>query len=199
MAFFVSLPAGIVLVALAEGPLARGAVTVYVLSLAATFGASAAYHLGNWSPPASLRMRRLDHSMIFVLIAGSYTPVALLVLDSPWSVVILSVAWAGAAVGIALKFVKIEGLPVLTGVMYMALGWLGLVAFPQIVRGLSGPATVLMVAGGLLYTGGAIVFARKRPDPSPATFGYHEIWHACIVVAAACHYVMVALVLRAAT
>lgn len=199
IAFFVAVPAGVALVTLAEGSLARTAAAVYALSLVAVFGASAAYHRGNWSPPAFRRMKQLDHSMIFVMIAGSYTPISLLVLDGVWSAVILSVVWAGAAIGITLKLARIDGLPLITGVLYMALGWLALVALPQIVRGLSAPATALLVAGGLLYTAGAIVFASKRPDPKPAMFGYHEIWHAAMVAAAACHYAMTVLVLRAAS
>jgi hemolysin III len=143
-------------------------------------------------------MKRLDHSMIFVLIAGSYTPVAVLALHGPWEVVLLSVAWVGAAVGITLKMVRPDGLQVLTSILYMALGWLALVALPQLVRGMSLPELALMVTGGLLYTAGAIVFAARRPDPRPAVFGYHEIWHAFMVAAAACHYAMIVLVLRAA-
>jgi hemolysin III len=199
VAFFVAVPASVALVSLAEGSLARTAAAIYALSLVAVFGASAAYHRGEWSPAALRRMKRLDHSMIFVMIAGSYTPISLLVLDGAWSVVILAVVWAGAAVGITLKLARIDALPVVTGVLYMVLGWLALVALPRFVRGLSAPATALLVSGGLLYTAGAIVFASKRPDPKPATFGYHEIWHAAMVAAAACHYAMTVLVLRAAS
>jgi hemolysin III len=198
VAFFAAVPAGVALVSLARGSLARTAAAIYALSLVAVFGASAAYHRGEWSPAALRRMKRLDHSMIFVMIAGSYTPISVLVLDGAWSVVILAVVWAGAAVGITLKLARVDALPVVTGVLYMALGWLALVALPQFVRGLSAPATALLVTGGLLYTAGAIVFASKRPDPKPATFGYHEIWHAAMVAAAACHYAMTVLVLRAA-
>jgi hemolysin III len=197
IAFFVSIPAGITLVLLAQSTLARVVAGVYAVSLTAVFGSSAAYHRGRWSPKALSRMKRLDHSMIFVLIAGSYTPVSVFALQGTWSVVMLSLAWAIAAVGITLKLVKIDGLHVTTGILYMGAGWLALVALPQIVRGLSLPAIMLMVAGGLLYTAGAIVFATKKPDPSPATFGYHEIWHSFLTAAAACHWVMILLLLRA--
>ena len=197
VAFFVSIPAGIVLVALAEGWVARIAAIVYAVSLVAVFGSSAAYHRGNWTPKALRRMKRLDHSMIFVLIAGSYTPIALLTLHGPWTIVILSVVWAGAAVGITLKLLQIDGFPVLTAALYMAMGWFALVALPQLVREMPPSALVLTIVGGLLYTAGAIIFAIRRPDPAPAVFGYHEIWHAFMAAAAACHFGMVAIVVRA--
>ena len=194
VAFFVSVPAGLALVALADGWTARLAAAVYALSLVAVFGSSAAYHRGNWSPAALRRMKRLDHSMIFVLIAGSYTPIALLVLHGPWAVVILSVVWAAAVAGITLKLVRIDGFSVLTATLYMAMGWFALVAIPQLVNEMPAPALVLTIVGGLLYTAGAIVFALRRPDPAPAVFGYHEVWHAFMVAAAACHFAMVSIV-----
>jgi hemolysin III len=197
VAFFVSIPAGVVLVLLAESPAARAAAGIYAFSLTAVFGASAAYHRIGWSPVAVRRMKRLDHSMIFVLIAGSYTPISILVLHGAWSVVILSIAWAGAGLGITLKLARIDGLHVVTGILYMGLGWLAAIALPQLVRGMTLPQLALMVTGGLLYTAGAIVFASKRPDPRPAIFGFHEVWHAFMVAAAACHFAMIALVLRA--
>ena len=197
VAFFVSIPAGVVLVLLAQSAAARVAAAIYALSLTSLFGASAAYHRVGWSPRASRRMKRLDHSMIFVLIAGSYTPISILVLHGAWSVVILSIAWAGAVLGIALKLARIDGLHLVTGILYMGLGWLATIALPQLVRGMTVPQLVLLVAGGLLYTAGAIVFASKRPDPRPAIFGFHEVWHSFMVAAAACHFAMIALVLRA--
>jgi len=197
VAFFVSIPAGVVLVLLAQSAAARVAAAIYALSLTALFGASAAYHRVRWSPRASRRMKRLDHSMIFVLIAGSYTPISILVLHGAWSVVILSIAWAGAVLGITLKLARIDGLHGVTGILYMGLGWLATIALPQLVRGMTVPQLVLLVAGGLLYTAGVIVFASKRPDPRPAIFGFHEVWHSFMVAAAACHFAMIALVLRA--
>ncbi|MFB3737452.1 MAG: hemolysin III family protein [Candidatus Velamenicoccus archaeovorus] len=196
IAFFVSVPAGGALVALAAGPVARVGALVYAISLSAVFGASAAYHRGDWSARALRRMKRLDHSMIFVLIAGSYTPVALLVLHGAWSVVILSIVWAGAATGVVLKLARIDGLSVPTGILYIALGWLAVIALPQLLRGMSPLQAVLMLLGGVLYTVGAVVFAIKRPDPSPSVFGFHEVWHAFMVGAAACHFAMIALVVR---
>jgi hemolysin III len=131
-----------------------------------------------------------------VLIAGTYTPVTVLALRGPLEAILLSIAWSGAAVGVALKLARPDGLGVASAVLYMALGWLAVVALPQLVDAMWLAGAVLMIAGGLLYTGGAIVLARRRPDPRPATFGYHEVWHAFQVAAAACHFAMVALVVR---
>ena len=195
-ALFVAVPAGAVLVVMARGIVATTVAVLYAMSLSAVFGASAAYHRGRWSERARRWMKRLDHSMIFVLIAGSYTPVSVLALHGPWEIVLLSVVWAGAAVGVTLKMVRPDGLLILTSILYMALGWLALVALPQLFRGMEAAELALMVSGGLLYTAGAIVFASRRPDPRPATFGYHEVWHAFQVAAAACHYAMILLILR---
>ena len=197
VAFFVSIPAGLALILLARGAAAIAAASVYVLSLTATFGVSAAYHRGDWSSEARRRMKRLDHSMIYVLIAGSYTPLSVLVLEGAWEVVLLSMAWAGAVVGIALKTAAPDGLRVLTATLYMSLGWLAIVALPELVDSLSTTELVLMVAGGLLYSAGALVFVLRRPDPRPRTFGYHEIWHVFMVAAVACHYAMITLIVLA--
>ena len=195
VAFFVSIPAGVVLVLLAHGPAATTVAAVYAASLAAVFGSSAAYHRGRWTERARRWTKRLDHSMIFVLIAASYTPVAALVLGGTWEAVLLSLAWAGAIAGITLKIARPDGHHVIGGILYMGLGWLAVIALPQLFAQLSAAESVLMVAGGLLYTGGAIVFATRLPDPSPSTFGYHEIWHAFMVAAACCHYAMILLIL----
>jgi hemolysin III len=195
VAFFVSIPAGAVLVYLATGTAATAVATVYAFSLAAVFGSSAAYHRGNWTERARRWMKRLDHSMIFVLIAASYTPVAALVLGGTWEVLLLSVIWAGAVVGITMKMARPDGFSIPSAVLYMVLGWLAIVAFPQLLREMTPAELILLVTGGLLYTVGAIVFARRRPDPSPTVFGYHEVWHAFMVAAAACHYAMILLLL----
>ena len=197
IAFFVSVPAGVVLVTVAEGAAATAVAAIYALSLTGVFGASAAYHRGAWSPAARLQMRRLDHSMIFILIAGSYTPVSVLALSGAWEVVLLSLIWSGAALGVVLKIARPDGLSATTGALYVILGWVALIAAPQLVHGLSLPALILLISGGLLYTAGAIVFATKRPDPNPMVFGYHEVWHAFMAAAAACHFALVVLVVRA--
>jgi hemolysin III len=193
-AFFLVVPAGIALVAAAPTTRARIATLIYALCLAGLYGTSAAYHRLPWSPGARRWMKRLDHSMIFLLIAGTYTPFALLVLEPPWSWIILGLVWIGALAGIVLKMVKIDGFAAVGGALYIALGWLAVVTMPQILRGLEGWMAALLLIGGLLYTTGAIVLARKRPDPAPATFGYHEIFHSFVVGGSACHYAVVLLV-----
>jgi hemolysin III len=138
-------------------------------------------------------MRRLDHSMIFVLIAGTYTPFCLLVLHGTLATTVLIAVWAGAGVGVATKLYRVD-LHVLSGIMYVALGWLVVVSFPALLRGLDVAETVLLLIGGLLYSFGALVLATGRPNPWPRTFGYHEVWHTATIAAAACHYVSVLLV-----
>jgi hemolysin III len=188
-AFFVSLPAGLVLVVAASTVEARIASAVYALGLIGLFGTSAAYHRFPWSPRGKRIMKRLDHSMIFVLIAATYTPIALLVVEGTWSIALLAVVWGGAALGIALKLVRIDGLHAVSGALYIVLGWLAVAAFPAMVRGLHPVALAFIVAGGLLYTTGAIVLALRRPDPNPRVFGYHEVWHTFTIAAGTCHYV----------
>ena len=196
-AFFVSIPAGVTLVALAGSTRERLAAAIFSLSLSGVFAASAAYHVGAWGHAAYLRMRRLDHSMIFVLIAGSYTPFCLLVLKGGWSTAILSIAWGGAAFGVAVKVLGLDGRRWVSGVLYITLGWVMVVALPTLVRDVSPVTTALVVGGGVLYTAGAIVLMRHRPDPLPATYGYHEVWHTMGVAAGVCHYAAIALVILA--
>jgi hemolysin III len=198
IAFFVAVPAGVILVSVAHTTAARVTAAIYALSLAGLYGSSAAYHRLPWSRRALRRMKSLDHSMIFLLIAGTYTPLSVFVLRRPWSLVFLSAVWAGAAAGVVLKLVKIDGLGGVSGALYIVLGWLAILITPQIVRGLSPVAVGLLLAGGILYTTGAIVLRRRRPDPVPATFGYHEIWHSMVVGASACHYAGILLMVLAA-
>ena len=194
VAFFLAVPAGVVLVSIAPTARARFAAIVFALSLAGLYGTSTLYHRLPWSPRSLRWMKRLDHSMIFVLIEGTYTPLALLVLRGPWRITVLSIVWGGAAVGILLKLLRIDGLAALTGALYIALGWFAIVVTPEIVHGISAAATGLLFTGGVLYTGGAIVLARNRPDPVPTVYGYHEIWHTCVIAASACHYGLIMLV-----
>jgi hemolysin III len=187
VAFFVSIPAGFVLVLSATGPKAVVAAAIYWLALSSQFGVSAAYHLGMWSEAGRERTRTLDHASIFVLIAGTYTPFCLLVLHGAATIVVLAIAWTGAAIGIATKLYRVD-LHVLSGFLYLGLGWVAVIVFPALVRDLTTTELALMVAGGLLYSGGALVLALRRPNPWPRTFGYHEIWHAATIGAAACLY-----------
>jgi hemolysin III len=192
-AFAASIPAGLLLVVLAPDARARVATLIYALTLSGLFGVSAAYHLGAWSETATVRMRRLDHSMIFVLIAGTYTPYCLLVLQGGLATVVLSAVWAGAAVGVATKFYRVD-LHVLSGFMYIGLGWLVVVSLPALLRGLDTAETALLVAGGMLYSFGALSLATNKPNPWPRTFGYHEVWHAATIAAAVCQYLSILLV-----
>jgi hemolysin III len=192
-AFFVSCAIGAALVIAAPAGTPRLAAGIYALSVAALFGVSALYHRITWASTAARRwMRRLDHSAIFVLIAGTYTPFALLVLDGPIATVILVVVWAGALGGILIKLVWIDAPKLLTAIVYVALGWVAVAAFPDLIDELGLTGTALVVAGGLLYTAGALVYAFRRPDPAPAVFGYHEVFHALVIVAAALQYAVVA-------
>jgi hemolysin III len=192
-AFFVSVATGIALVLAAPSGRATAAVSIYAFSVAGLFGASALYHRINWSTTGARRwMRRLDHSMIFLLIAGTYTPFAVLVLNGPLATAILIVVWAAALGGIVLKLAWIDAPKWLVALIYVAIGWVALAAFPQLLDKLGVTATAMVAAGGLLYTVGAVVYARKRPDPSPTVFGYHEIFHALVILAAALQYAVVA-------
>jgi hemolysin III len=192
VAFLVSVPAGLALVTISPSILDRLVAAVYALSLSAMYGASAAFHRVNWGPAARRWMRRLDHSMIFVLIAGSYTPFALLALEPPWSTVVLAVVWIGAALGIVVRMAS-ERLGVLPGTLYMVLGWIGVLVLPFAVHRLTGAQIALMVAGGLCYTIGATLFWLRRPALSPQVFGYHELWHVLVVVGSLCHYTLILL------
>jgi len=196
VAFFVSVPAGIALVALAGGAAARVGATIFAATLSGLFGVSMAYHRGRWSDRARLVMKHLDHSMIFVFIAGSYTPITILALRPAWAITLLALAWTGAAVGVVVTVWRLERWHALGFAMYLTLGWLAVVAAPQLARSLSRPELALLAAGGVLYTVGAIVLARKRPDPNPRVFGYHEVWHSFVVGASACHFTLVLLLVH---
>ena len=188
-AFLLAVAAAIVLLAFADGTRATVAVVVYGIGLVALFGGSALYH--RWPGPRRFKplLRRIDHSTIFVFIAASYTPVALIVLDGTVAWVLLVGAWAGAVAGVTFSLGWIDAPRPLVAGSYLALGWLAVVATPQLVSTLDAVPVVLFVAGGVLYSAGAIVYARRRPDPWPRTFGFHEVFHALVILAAAAHYV----------
>ena len=193
-AFFVSLGAGGALVAAAPTPRATLAVAIYAASLSALLGVSALYHRVDWQRPEIRRwMRRLDHSMIFLLIAGTITPFAVLVLDGPWAKALLIAVWAGAAAGIVVELIWVEAPKWVTTIIYLSVGWIGALGFPGIVVSAGIGAGALIAAGGVLYTTGAIVYARQRPDPNPAVFGYHEIFHVLVIAAATAHFAAVAI------
>ena len=177
--------------AVARGSTARVSALVYAVSLVALYGTSALYHRRNWTVRGLSVIRRLDHAMIFLLIAGTYTPFSLLVLPAPWSYVVLATVWIGAIGGMALKITQVDGFRVLTAVLYVGLGWLAILTARLVLEGLAPAGLVLMMAGGLLYTVGAVVLQRQSPDPSPRVFGYHEVWHSMVVGASACHYALI--------
>lgn len=196
LAFVGSVPAGVLLLRAAHDRNARIAAAVFSGALFALYGTSAAYHRVTWkNPQARLRMRRADHSTIFLLIAGTYTAVSLLTLDPAWQRALLAVVWVGALTGIALKTFSLDKTRKLTAAMYIVLGWAAVAAFPQFISRMPAGALALIVAGGVLYTIGAIIFARRRPNPSPRVFGYHELWHTMVVAASACHYAAIRLLL----
>jgi len=192
-AFFVSLGMGLLLVLAASGQREVTATAIYAGSVAGLLGTSALYHRVNWSRAGARRwMRRADHAMIFVLIAGTYTPFALLVMDGPLATAILIAVWSGAAAGIILQLAWIDAPRWLSVLVYMLLGWVAIATVPDLLEGLGLTATLLVATGGLLYTVGALVYALRRPDPAPAIFGFHEIFHALVIAAAALQYAVIA-------
>ena len=191
-AFYVALVAGAVIVALADSKRELFATWVYAVALTAMFGVSALYHRVDWkSMRARTWMRRLDHSTILLLIAGTYTPFALLAFEGRIADVILVVVWAGAAAGLVLNLVWVDAPKWLTAFVFVVLGWVGVVAVPEMLDLGIAPAVLLFVGGGL-YTLGALAYAFRRPNPAPATFGYHEIFHLLVIGAAAVHFVAIA-------
>jgi hemolysin III len=193
-AFAVSVLAGFYLVLRADSPRARFALAVYGLSVAALFGTSALYHRVDWRTLRARRwMRRLDHTMIFVLIAGSYTPFALLVLHGALGTAMLIAVWSMALLGAVFKLVWLDAPGWVVATMYVAIGWIAVFAMPELVDSLGIPAVAALALGGVIYSVGAMIYARRRPDPAPTVFGYHELFHLLVVVAAALQYAVVAI------
>jgi len=186
-----SLVFGVLVVCFAEGGRERVAAIVYAASVSGLFGASALYHRVTWRPSVRRWMRRLDHAMIFVLIAGTYTPFALLAFDDGVGRTLLIAVWTGAAGGVALKLLWIDSPKWLGVVVYVGLGWVAVWTFPALVDALGVVPTVLVGLGGLLYTTGAVIYGTRRPDPAPTVFGYHEVFHLLVVIAAALQYAVV--------
>src|SRR4051812_44779322 len=182
-AFYCATVAAALLVVFAPGGVARGAGAVYGIGLCALFGGSALYHRWRWNPRWRPILQRIDHSTIFLFIAASYTPVCLLVLSGTVRLVVLVTVWVGALGGVALSLAWITAPRVLASACYVALGWVAIIAFPQLVSSLPAVPLVLIATGGVLYTVGAVVFSIQRPNPWPHVFGFHEIFHAFVVVA----------------
>jgi hemolysin III len=187
-AFVVALPLGAVLV-LETGPTrARVAAAAFAASVIAMFGISALYHRPNWTPRWRSWLRRLDHAGIYCLIAGTYTPVGLLVLHGAWSAVVLAIVWGGAATAIFVRLFWTSAPKWVAAVVGVSLGWVGIVALPEVVAAAGLACMLLILAGGLVYSAGAVVYALRRPDPFPAVFGYHELFHLLVIAAVALQY-----------
>jgi hemolysin III len=189
--FYVAVATGVVLVVTAEPGKARTAAAIFASCVALCFGASALYHRPTWAPRARAWLARLDHAGIYFLIAGTYAPFGLIVMSRAWAIPILATVWGGALLAIVLKLFWVRAPKRLSAAIALALGWVAAAAFPQLLK-LSTVGLLLVIAGGILYTAGAVIYARRRPDPIPRVFGYHELFHVLTVAAAACQYVAVA-------
>ena len=194
-AFFAAIPAGIVLIVIASGAAAVTGASIYAATLLLLFGTSASYHRLAQSERARTIMQRLDHSMIYLLIAGTYVPLCLVAMPKAWGITMLAIVGTLAAVGMVLKLAFFHGARYVSYSLYIVMGWVAIVATPVLIDSLTSLQFGLIVAGGLAYTVGFPVLMTHRPDPWPATFGYHEIWHLLTVIAAGLHFAAVANVL----
>ena len=192
-AFFLAVGLGVALgLADASTSRQRVAAAIFAGTVTTMFGASALYNRVNWSPRWRPWMRRLDHSMIYLVIAGTYTPFGLLVLSGAWSWVILAVVWSGVACAILVRYVWLDAPKWVATVLGVSLGWVGVAALPLILAKIGPAGLGLLLAGGVLYTIGGVVYAIRKPNPLPAVFGYHEVFHALVILAVACQYATVA-------
>lgn len=194
-AFFASIPAGVALIVMASGAAGTVGAAIYSATLLLLFGTSAAYHRLAQSERARTIMQRLDHSMIYLLIAGTYVPLCLVALPPSWGIPMLAIVGTLAAVGMVLKLAFFHGARYVSYALYIVMGWVAIVATPALIDSLTATQLGLIVAGGVAYTVGFPVLVVRRPNPWPTTFGYHEIWHLLTVVAASLHFVAVADVL----
>ena len=191
LGFYAALGVGLVLVLSAQDGRPRAAATVFAVCVASCFGASALYHRPTWTPPVRAWLARLDHAGVYLLIAGAYTPFGFLVMSPAWAAPVLALVWGGALVGILLKLFWVRAPKWLSAAIGLGLGWVGAAAFSQLLK-LQLPGVLLVIAGGVLYTVGATVYVRRRPDPVPRVFGYHELFHVLTLAATACLYVSIA-------
>ncbi len=194
VAFPVSLVTGtVLLLAVADDAAERWACLVYTLATATLFGVSALYHRGHWTPSTRALLRRLDHSNIFLMIAGTYTPLCVALLDGTARTVVLAVVWVGALAGIVFRVAWLSAPAWLYTPFYVALGWVAIAVLPALAREGGVAIVVLIAIGGVAYSVGGLVYALRRPDPAPATFGYHEIFHTATLVGFVAHYIAVVL------
>jgi hemolysin III len=189
--FFLAIPAGVTVIALAQSSRGRAGALVYAVGLVALFGVSGSYHRFGWSDARRLWMQKLDHGTIFLMIAGSYTPVCLMVLDGWVRWTMLAVAWTGALVGFVLAFTGGRASRIVRSTLYIALGWAAVAAIPQMWTHMSIAELVLIAVGGVLFTVGSVFLFTHWPDPFPRVFGYHEVWHVMVVAAVICHFVAI--------
>jgi hemolysin III len=152
------------------------------------FGISALFHRGSWTPQAARRLGRLDHAMIYGLIAATYAPIGLLVVHRGWRLPVLAIVWGGACLAAAIKLAWANVPTWIPAAISIALGWTALIVFPQVVARVGLTGSGLLLAGGIAYSVGAVIYVRERPNPAPATFGYHEVFHALVITAVACQY-----------
>lgn len=193
LAFYGSAAVGAILLVFAPGIVPRLATAIFAASVTAMFAASGLYHRFPWSARARLLMRRIDHAALYVCIAGSYTAYTLLVLSGPWKAAILASVWSGVLLAIVIKVVWADGPRWIAASIGVVLGWLGIATLPQALSEGGNTAVGLVLAGGMLYTLGAAVYALRRPDPFPSVFGFHEIFHLFVIGAVGCHYAAILL------
>lgn len=191
LGFYAAVGVGVALVLTAEAGRARVSAAVFSACVAACFGASALYHRPTWRPNVRAWLARLDHGGVYLLIAGTYAPFGLLVMSTAWAVPLLSVVWGGALLAILLKLVWVQAPKWLSAIIGIGLGWVAAAAFPQLLK-VQPLGILLVIVGGLLYTAGAVVYARRRPDPVPHVFGYHELFHVLTLGGVTCHYAAIA-------
>jgi hemolysin III len=192
IAFEIALVIGTLVIANARGATHTTVAVIYAAAVAGLFGTSALYHRGKWGPGASARLQRLDHLMIIYLIAGTATPAIVICLHGTLEIVELVLLWALALLAAAMRLARMSAPESLVGVVYVGLGWMSGLAIPAVWLHAGVAPAVLLIVGGLLYTAGAISYHRRRPDPDPAVFGYHEVFHTYVTLAAACQYVAIA-------
>ena len=197
VACIVAIVAGVALIAMTPTPRARLVATIYAVLLAGMFGVSALLHRRDWSPRAFGWMRRADHAMIFACIAGTYTPFCVLAIPAPAGGRLLALAWIAAGLGILRAGLWPHAPRAVTAVLFLAVGWVAVAYFPEVHASLDPLAFSMLMIGGALFTTGAVIYLVRRPDPWPTVFGYHEVFHVLIILGCACHFVTVAVVIRA--
>lgn len=188
VAFFAAVPAAVAVGLTTEAGVARAAATAFASTVAAMFGVSSLFHRGSWTPQVARRLGQIDHAMIYGLIAATYAPIGLLVVHRGWRVPILATVWGGAFLAAAIKIVWARAPTWVPAAIGIALGWAAVIVIPQIISAIGVTGTGLLLAGGIAYSAGAVVYVRQRPNPAPATFGYHEVFHVLVIAAVACQY-----------